>query len=260
MGVVASGDKDSEKPGNHASRGPHRRLQTRSPLPAPGSARPGPRGPRGLAGCGKKKPRQPRRACCPGGASITCTGATALHGSRFEGAVPASAGPTGGQDVCVALARSSSPAWWQRPFAALGGAARRKAGNPRPTGGHVTKPRGTDWSVASGPRPEGRAFAPGRRGAAGGIVSSRALRSGRAGRLAVRVAVGFRAAKSAACRHLNCALLPVLRDSVPWSPATCRLAPQSGTFQRRIQGPRGALGMQLCHAASHPRCPCCRGA
>ena len=117
-----------------------------------------------------------------------------------------------------------------------------------------------DWSVASGPRPEGRAFAPGRRGAAGGIVSSRALRSGRAGRLAVRVAVGFRAAKSAACRHLNCALLPVLRDSVPWSPATCRLAPQSGTFQRRIQGPRGALGMQLCHAASHPRCPCCRGA
>lgn len=52
-------------------------------------------------------------------------------------------------------------------------------------GGHVTEPRGADWSVASGPRLEGRAFAP-LSSAAGGEASLRELGWGRLGRVAVR--------------------------------------------------------------------------
>lgn len=52
-------------------------------------------------------------------------------------------------------------------------------------GGHVTEPRGADWSVASGPRLEGRTFAP-LSSAAGGEASLRELGWGRLGRVAVR--------------------------------------------------------------------------
>lgn len=55
----------TEKPGNHRTRGPHGRLVTRSPLPAWGSARSGPRGPG--SGADTRSQGSPGESCCSGG-------------------------------------------------------------------------------------------------------------------------------------------------------------------------------------------------
>ena len=115
--------------------------------------------------------------------------------------------------------------------------------------------------MARGPRSGGGPSLSGGGVAAGGEASSLALGWGRPGHLTIHVTAGLRVDGSpAGAGYLNCAELSVLQDSVLWSPATCRVALRSGAFRRRLQGPRGALGKQACHAGSHPRCPHCRGA
>lgn len=167
----------TEKAGNHRTRGPHGRLLTLSPLPAreahvqglgvPGAwtsreTKAAPPTTAALAGRRAPTAAPSLRPFCPvqAGASRTPyrghriskppvperstrrrrtgerTGSLGCSREKiFEGAVPAA-------------------------FHHVGRSRGAEGGKPLRAGGHVTESRGADWSVASGPRLEGRAFAP----------------------------------------------------------------------------------------------------